>query len=200
MCPQAVSCLVPEPKHSPYSVSFSSRDVACGDRQQKGKLSLIWHVDSCSSGAKGGPSAHCVWHEVGACIPHQPVLDSSLALHVEVPLPLQGLSWETGDFHCTPLCWVSLSSGQKSPQSSAPGTFLIIPTFSASLRLVPVLHRWVCHCRAAQEHLRLRFPKTLLGRKQEEEPQNLSLEEMGQEELPARGFVAEFPSKVLGLV
>lgn len=45
------------------------------------------------------------------------------------------------------------------------------------------------------------FPKTLLGWKQEEEePQNLSLEEMGQEELPAHGFVAEFPSKVLGLV
>lgn len=125
--------------------SFSSRDGACGDRQQKGKLALIWHVDSCSSGTKGGPSAHCVWHEVRACIPKHPALDSSLALHVEMPLRLQGLSWETGD--CIPLCWVSLFSGQKRHQSSPPGIFLIIPAFPGSLRQVPVLHGWVCHCR-----------------------------------------------------
>lgn len=162
VCPQAVSCLVPEPRNSPCSESFSSRDGACGDRQQKGKLALIWQVDSRSSGTKGGPSALCVWHEVGAFVPNQPALDSSLALRVEMPLPLQGLCWETGDFHCTPLCRVSLSSRQKRHQPSPPGTFLegllIIPTFPGLLRRVPMLHRWVCHCRAAREHLGLTFP------------------------------------------
>lgn len=87
---------------APAPYPSAAEPVACGDRQQKGKLALIWHVDSCSSGTKAGPSAHCVWHEVGACIPNHAVLDSSLELHVEMPLPLRGLSWETGDFHNIP--------------------------------------------------------------------------------------------------
>lgn len=166
--------------------SFSSRDGACGDRQQKGKLALIWHVDSCSSGTKGGPSAHCVWHEVRACIPKHPVLDSSLALHVEMPLPLQGLSWETGD--CIPLCWVSLFSANKTPIL----TSWYLPHHSYI--------SWLSE--AAQVGLSLQgcsgTPEVSLNTAGLEAGGGASKSFSG--ELPAHGFVAEFPSKVLGLV
>lgn len=41
-------CLVSKPKNSPCSASFSGIAIACGDRQQKGKLAFSWHVDFCS--------------------------------------------------------------------------------------------------------------------------------------------------------
>lgn len=125
---------------APAPSPSAAEPVACGDRQQKGKLALIWHVDSCSSGTKGGPSAHCVWHEVGACIPNHAVLDSSLELHVEMPLPLGGCP---GRLETSIISLPSPSSGQKRHQSLPPGTFLIIPTFPGSLKQIPVLHRWV---------------------------------------------------------
>lgn len=62
---QAVPHVVPKPKKNTCSVSLSSLDIACGDRQQKGKLAFSWHVNFCSLGTKGGPSAHCVSHKVG---------------------------------------------------------------------------------------------------------------------------------------
>jgi len=90
---QAVPCLAPEPKNSPCSVSLSSKDVACGDRQWKGKLAFSWHVNFCSLGTKGGPSAHCVSHEVGAFVHKKPVLDFSPPLNVEIWQALQVVSW-----------------------------------------------------------------------------------------------------------
>lgn len=96
-------CLAKEPKNSPCSIWFGSIDIACGDRQQKGKLAFSWHVEFCSSGTKGGPSAHCVSQEVGAFFHNQPVLDFSPPPNVEMWQALWVVTWGH------PLCPMALN-------------------------------------------------------------------------------------------
>lgn len=145
--PQAVPCLAPEPENNPWTVLFSSVDVARGDRQQKGKLAFSWHVNFCSSGTKEGPSAHCVSLSTNLCwISAHPWMGRQDRPSWECPG-----RWRMPTLrHCVgqPTFW---TKKKKTKQwSPSFGTFLeglfFSPLIPGLARLIPGLHTWVCHC------------------------------------------------------